>query len=95
MGALIGAADTGAVYFARFLATVLVERAFQALRLLEGSSLPEGRCIPRQQSSFSVQFHTERGLLLQHCLKESKAVAWSMVRLTNILASKAPAEVFI
>ena len=62
-------------YAARSLATVLAERAFHALRLLEGSPLPEGRCIHRQQTSFSVQSHTERGLRLQHCLDEQTLAA--------------------
>ena len=54
---------------------MLAERAFHALRLLEGSPLPKGRCIHRQQTSFSVQIHTERGLRLQHCLDEQTLAA--------------------
>lgn len=66
-GSRFSAADTRELFYAaRSLATVLAERAFHALRLLEGSPLPEGRCIHRQQTSFSVQIHTERGLRLQH-----------------------------
>ena len=48
------------------------ERAFHALCLLEGSPRPAGRCIHRQQTSFSVPIHSERVLRLQHCLEESK-----------------------
>lgn len=51
---------------------------------LEWSLLPQGRCIHRKQTSFSVQIHTERGLRLQHCLDELKAVAWSTVWLTKV-----------
>jgi ribulose-5-phosphate 4-epimerase/fuculose-1-phosphate aldolase len=59
-GSRFSAADTRELFYAaRSLATVLAERAFHALRLLEGSPLPEGRCIHRQQTSFSVQIHTE------------------------------------
>ena len=32
-------------------------------------------CIHRQQTSFSVQIHTERGLRLQHCLDEQTLAA--------------------
>jgi len=67
------------------MVTVLAERAFHALRLLEGSPLPEGRCIHRQQTSFSVQIHTERGLRLQRiALRNKKLSPWSMVWLTEI-----------
>ena len=41
----------GAVDAARFLAKVLAERAFHALCWLEGSPLPEGRCIDCKQTS--------------------------------------------
>ena len=57
------------------LSVLLGERAFLALRLLERSPLPAGRCIHRQQTSFSVQIHTERGLRLQHCLDEPTLAA--------------------
>ena len=71
--ALISAADTRELlYAARSMATVLAERAFHALRLLEGLPLPAGRCIHRQQTFFSVPIHSERGLRLHHCLEESK-----------------------
>jgi hypothetical protein len=59
-------------YGARSLATVLAERAFHALRLLEGSPLPTGRSIQRQQTSFSVQIQTPRGVRLQECLDDQK-----------------------
>jgi len=75
-GSRFSPADTRELFYAaRSLATVLVERAFHALRLLEGSPLPAGRCIHRQQSSFSVQIHTERGLRLQHYLDEQMLAA--------------------
>ena len=71
-GSRFSAADTRELFYAsRSLATVLAERAFHALRLLEGAPLPEGRCIHRQQTSYSVLIHTERGLRLQHCCGES------------------------
>ena len=54
------------------MVTVLDERAFHALRWLNGSPLPEGRCIYRKQTSFSVPIHSECGLRLQHCLEEFK-----------------------
>jgi hypothetical protein len=59
-------------YAARSLATVLAERAFHALRLLEGSPLPQGRSIHRQQTSFSVQVQTSRGVRLQECLDDQR-----------------------
>ena len=62
-------------YAARTVATVLAEHAFHALRVLEGSPLPAGCCIHRQQTTFSVQLHTERGLQLQHCLDEQTLAA--------------------
>ena len=75
-GSRFSAADTRELFYAaRSLATVLAERAFHALRLLEGSPLPAGRCIHRQQTSFLVQIHTERGLRLQHCLDERTLAA--------------------
>jgi hypothetical protein len=58
-------------YGARSLATVLAERAFHALRLLEGAPLPPGKAIHRQQTSFHVDIQVQRGLQLQHCLEES------------------------
>ena len=73
---MAGSADQGSgdedLFYAASLATVLAKRAFHALRLLEGSPLPAGRCIHRQQTSFSVQIQTERGLLQQHCLESQK-----------------------
>jgi hypothetical protein len=59
-------------YAARSLATVLAERTFHALRLLEGSPLPPGRSIHRQQTSFSVQVQTSRGVRLQECLHNQR-----------------------
>ena len=74
--ALIRTVDTRELFYAaRSLATVLAERALHALRLLEDTPLPEGCCIHRKQSSFSVQIHTERGLRLQHCLDEQTLAA--------------------
>lgn len=60
---------------ARSLATVLAERAFHALRLLEGSPLPAGKVIKRQQTSFQVEIAAERGLQLQHCLSAADLAA--------------------
>ena len=71
---------------------MLADRAVLALRPLEGSPLPLGCCIHRQQTSLAVQIHTERRLLLQHCLEESKAVAWITVWLTKAPAGKAFAD---
>ena len=51
------------------MVTLLAERAFHALCLLEGLPRPAGLCIHRQQASFSVPIHSERGLRLQHCLE--------------------------
>ena len=75
------------LFLARFL--VLADHAFHTLRLLQGSPLPKGLCSHRQQTSFAEQIHTERGLLLQHCLKKPKAVAWSTGWLTKVVAGKA------
>ena len=69
------------------LGTVLAERASHALRLLEGSPLPAGRCIYRQYPSLSVQINSERSFLLQHCLVEPKAMA----RSTALLPMSVPA----
>ncbi|WP_186484154.1 hypothetical protein [Synechococcus sp. A15-127] len=71
------------------LATVLAEPALRALRLLEGSPLPAGRCIHRKQTFFSVQIYTDCGLRLQHCLEDPKAVVWSTAWLTRSPAGKA------
>ena len=59
-------------YAARALNTVLAERAFHALRLLEGSALPSGKVIQRQQTSFHVEIAAGRGLQLQHCLASAE-----------------------
>lgn len=68
-GSRFTAADQRELFYgARGLGTVLAERAFHALRLLEGSPLPEGKVIQRQQTSFHVEIAAERGLQLQHCL---------------------------
>ena len=54
------------------LETALAERAFHAFRLLEGSPLPAGRRIQRQQTAFAVEITAERGLALQqHLLPEA------------------------
>lgn len=59
-------------YGARVLETALAERAFHALRLLEGSPLPAGRRIQRQQTAFAVAINAERGLALQrHLIPEA------------------------
>jgi hypothetical protein len=55
-------------YGARALETALAERAFHALRQLEGSPLPAGARIQRQQTAFSVAITVERGLALQQHL---------------------------
>lgn len=52
-------------YGARALETALAERAFPALRLLEGSPLPAGVRIKRQQTAFAVEISASRGLTLQ------------------------------
>ena len=62
-------------YAARALSTVLAERAFHALRLLEGSALPAGKVIQRQQTSFQVEIAAGRGLQLQHCLPVAELAA--------------------
>lgn len=62
-------------YGARGLSTVLAERAFHALRLLEGSPLPAGKVIQRQQTSFHVEISVKRGLELQHCLSAAERAA--------------------
>ena len=55
-------------YAARELETSLAERAFHALRQLEGSALPAGGRIQRQQTAFAVEINAERGLALQQHL---------------------------
>ena len=55
-------------YAARSLETAMAERAFHALRLLQGSPLPVGARIQRQQMAFAVQISAERGLVLQQHL---------------------------
>ena len=55
-------------YGARELETCLAERAFHSLRLLEGSPLPTGGRIQRQQTAFVVEINAERGLALQQHL---------------------------
>lgn len=52
-------------YGARGLDTALAERAFHALRLLEGSPLPKGARIQRLQTAFTVEISALRGLALQ------------------------------
>ncbi len=61
-------------YGARALETALAERAFHALRLLEGSPLPVGARIKRQQTAFAVEISSVRGLALQKQLSP-KALA--------------------
>ena len=56
-------------YAERYRATLHDEREFYVLRLHEGSPMPAGSCIHRQQTSFAVQIHFKRGLRLQHCLE--------------------------
>ena len=54
---------------------MLAERAFHALRLLEGSALPAGKVIQRQQTSFQVEIAAGRGLQFQHCLPVAELAA--------------------
>ena len=87
---LISSVDTGELFDAELsMVTVLVERAIHALRWLEGTPLHAGRCIHRQQTSFSVPIHTECGLRLQHCLEESKAANRSTVWMAENPAGEA------
>jgi len=44
------------------------ERSFHALRQLEGSTLPAGGRIQRQQTAFAVEISAERGLTLPRLL---------------------------
>ena len=68
-GSRFTAADQRELFYgARGLGTVLAERAFHALRLLDGSPLPAGKVIQRQQTSFQVEITVARGLQLQHSL---------------------------
>lgn len=61
-------------YAARALETALAERSFHALRQLEGSPLPAGARIQRQQTAFAVEISTERGLtFLRHLTPEALA----------------------
>lgn len=62
-------------YGARAVETALAERAFHALRQLEGSPLPAGSRIQRQQTAFAVQINAERGLILQRHLKPKNLAA--------------------
>jgi RES domain len=58
--------------FAHLSANAMAERAFHALRQLEGSPLPAGGRIQRQQTAFAVEINAERGLALQqHLTPES------------------------
>jgi hypothetical protein len=59
----------------RSIDTALAEKAFHALRLLEGSPLPSGARIRRQQSAFEVELETERGLQLQERLSAEALTA--------------------
>lgn len=61
------------LYGARGLETALAERASHALRLLEGSPLPAGARIKRQQTAFAVEISAERGLALQQMAPEALA----------------------
>lgn len=59
---------------ARSLETALAEWAFHALRQLEGSPLPKGDRIQRQQTAFAVEIRAEHGLALhQHLTPEALA----------------------
>ena len=61
-------------YAARSLETVLAERAFHALRQLQGSPLPVGARIQRQQTAFAVMISAMRGLVpQQHLTAEALA----------------------
>jgi hypothetical protein len=60
-------------YGARALETALAERAFHALRLLEGSPLPAGARIQKQQTAFAVEISAGRGLALQQMAPEAHA----------------------
>ena len=62
-------------YGARSLETALAERAFHALRQLEGSPLPLGARIQRQQTAFTVTIAAERCLVLQQHLSAEALVA--------------------
>ena len=62
-GSRFTAADQRELFYgARGLGTVLAERAFHALRFLEGSPLPAGKVIQRQQTSFQVEIDVQRGM---------------------------------
>ena len=75
-GSRFTAADQRELFYgARGLGTVLAERAFHALRLLEGSPLPVGKVIQREQTSFQVEIAVQRGLQLQHCLSAAELAA--------------------
>jgi hypothetical protein len=58
---------------ARALETALAERAFHVLLLMEGSPLPAGARIKRQQTAFAVEISSERGLALQRMAPEALA----------------------
>jgi hypothetical protein len=75
-GSRFTAADQRELFYgARGLGTVLAERAFHALRFLDGSSLPAEKVIQRQQTSFQVEITVERGLQLHHCLSTAQLAA--------------------
>lgn len=75
-GSRFTAADQRELFYgARGLGTVLAERAFHALRLLEGSPLLAGKVIQREQTSFQVEIAVQRGLQLQHCLSAADLAA--------------------
>ena len=75
-GSRFTAADQRELFYgARGLGTVLAERAFHALRFLEGSPLPVGKVIQREQTSFQVEIAVQRGLQLQHCLSAADLAA--------------------
>ena len=75
-GSRFTAADQRELFYgARGLGTVLAERAFHALRLLEGSPLPIGKVIQREQTSFQVEIAVQRGLQLHRCLSAADLAA--------------------
>ena len=75
-GSRFTAADQRELFYgARGLGTVLAERAFHALRFQEGSPLPAGKVIQREQTSFQVEIDGQRGLQLQHCLSATDLAA--------------------
>jgi hypothetical protein len=69
------AGPRSSVFWSTVAGNGLAERAFHALRLLEGSPLPLGARIQRQQTAFAVTIAAERCLVLQQHLSAEALAA--------------------